>query len=52
MRYDKDFAYFAPHFDWYEFIEGKGYVPTKNAPAEAVKAMERVNLTNKVKTAE
>ncbi len=32
MRYDKSFAYFRPHFDWYRFVHGVGYVPTEKAP--------------------
>lgn len=43
MRNDKDFFYFAPHFDWYIVEKGKGYVPTDKAPPEAVEAMRRVN---------
>ncbi len=44
MRYDKNFAYFVSHSDWYEFVVGKGYVPTEKAPPEAVKAIEEYNL--------
>ena len=43
MRYDENFAYFAPHFDWYEFDDDIGYVPTDKAPKEAVIAMEKYN---------
>jgi hypothetical protein len=43
MRYDKNFDFFIAHFDWYNIVEGVGYVPTKKAPPEAVKAMETYN---------
>jgi hypothetical protein len=43
MRYDKNFAYFAGHSDWYTFEEGVGYVPTEKAPAKAVEAIKKVN---------
>lgn len=43
MRYDKSFAYFRPHFDWYRFEHGVGYVPTEKAPEEARKAMDKYN---------
>ena len=43
MRYDKNYAYFRPHFDWYTFVKGVGYVPTDKAPEKAVKAMEEFN---------
>ena len=43
MRYDKNFAYFAPHTDWYTFEKGVGYVPTEKAPEDAVKAMKEFN---------
>lgn len=43
MRNDKDFFFFAPHFDWYTIVKGKGYVPTDKAPPEAIEAMKRVN---------
>lgn len=43
MRYDKNFAYFRPHFDWYMFVHGVGYVPTERAPEEARKAMDKYN---------
>lgn len=43
MRYDKNYAYFRPHFDWYTVIKGVGYVPTDKAPPEAVEAMREYN---------
>ena len=43
MRYDKNYAYFRPHFDWYTFVKGVGYVPTDKAPKEAVEAMKEYN---------
>ena len=43
MRYDKNFAFFAPHPEWYKFVAGKGYIPIDKAPPEAVKAIEKFN---------
>lgn len=43
MRYDKNYAYFKPHFDWYTFEKGVGYVPTDKAPKKAIEAMEKYN---------
>ncbi len=43
MRYDKDYAIFAIHFDWYDFVPYVGYVPTDRAPKEAREAMKRYN---------
>ena len=43
MRYDRDYAYFRPHFDWYIYIRCVGYIPTPIAPEDAVQAMERFN---------
>lgn len=43
MRYDRNFAVFAGHSDWYTFVKGVGYVPTDKAPEEAVKAMKEFN---------
>lgn len=43
MRYDKNYAYFSQHDEWYTFVKGVGYVPTDKAPAEAVKAIEEYN---------
>lgn len=43
MRYDKNFAAFIKHTEWYQFVYGIGYVPTDEAPEEARKAMERYN---------
>ena len=53
MRYDRNFAVFASHYDWYTFVKGVGYVPTDKAPAEAVEAMKKFNsytYTKKTKT--
>lgn len=43
MRYDKNYAYFRPHTEWYNFVVGVGYVPTDEAPPEAVTAMQEYN---------
>lgn len=43
MRVDKDYASFASHLEWYNYVHGEGYMPTDTAPAEAVEAMERYN---------
>lgn len=43
MRYDKNYAMFAGHPEWYEFKTGIGYVPTDKAPEEAKKAMREYN---------
>ena len=43
MRYDKNFAKFGGHPEWYELKKGIGYVPTEKAPEEAKKAMEKYN---------
>lgn len=43
MRYDKNYAYFARHYDWYTFKKGIGYIPTDKAPTEAVEAMKKFN---------
>lgn len=45
MRIDKDFIFFTAHEDWYTVDPDIGYVPTKNAPKEAVEAIERFNKT-------
>lgn len=41
MRYDKDFDFFSRHPEWYTCEIGVGYMPTKEAPPEAVEAIER-----------
>lgn len=46
MRFDKDYAVFASHVDWYTVVRGVGYVPTDKAPKEAREAMERYNKNN------
>ena len=43
MRYDKDFDFFSRHHEWFTFEVGVGYIPTKEAPPEAVEAIERYN---------
>lgn len=43
MRYDKNYAYFRPHTEWYNFVVGVGYIPTEKAPSDAVKAMQAYN---------
>ena len=43
MRYDKNYAVFIDHSDWYTVVKGVGYVPTDKAPPEAVVAMEKFN---------
>ena len=36
-------AWFVSHLDWYDVVEGTGYVPTEKAPKEAIEAMKRLN---------
>lgn len=43
MRFDRNFAVFAGQSEWYQFVNGRGYVPTDKAPEEAKKAMEKYN---------
>ena len=43
MRYDKNLVIFLGHTEWYTFEVGVGYVPTDEAPPEAVKAMAEYN---------
>ena len=43
MRINNDLKVFIARPDWYEIVEGVGYVPTDKAPVEAVDAMKRVN---------
>lgn len=43
MRYDKNYAVFAGHYDWFYTVPGVGYVPTDKAPEEARIAMEKFN---------
>lgn len=43
MRMDKDLKLILAHPEWYTTKKGVGYIPTKEAPKEAVEAMERVN---------
>lgn len=47
MRIDKDYIFFIDHDDWYTVEPGIGYVPTPNAPKEAVEAIERFMKTKK-----
>lgn len=49
MKIDKDFKAFCSHSEWYDIIEGVGYVPTKECPEDAKDAMERVNARSKAK---
>lgn len=48
MRFDRDYAIFASHFDWYKFIPGTGFVPTEKAPDYAIEAMRRWNEKQKI----
>lgn len=43
MRYDENFAFFSSHSEWYEFVAGKGYIPTDKAPPKAVEAIKKYN---------
>lgn len=43
MRYDRNYAYFRPHFEWYYFVPGIGYIPSEEAPEDAVEAMISYN---------
>ncbi len=43
MRRDENLFVFIGHPEWYTLDLNKGYIPTKEAPAEAVKAMEAYN---------
>ncbi len=43
MRDNKDFSAFATHYDWYTKDENGFYLPTENAPSEAIEAMKRAN---------
>ena len=43
MRMDKDLKLILAHPEWYTTKKGVGYIPTEEAPKEAVEAMERVN---------
>ena len=43
MTRDPNLFVFIKHPEWYVFDDEKGYVPTKEAPPEAVKAMEEYN---------
>lgn len=43
MKYDRNYAYFITHTDWYTEVKGIGYVPTDKAPPEAVNAMKTYN---------
>lgn len=43
MKKDKDLALILTHREWYIMKKGVGYIPTKEAPKEAVEAMKRVN---------
>ncbi len=43
MKIDKNLRIFITHVEWWEFEVGVGYIPTKEAPPEAVEAMKRYN---------
>ncbi len=43
MRVDPNLVIFLGHPEWYTFEVGIGYVPTDEAPPEAVKAIEDYN---------
>lgn len=43
MRIDPNFMVFAEHEEWYTFEKGVGYIPTDEAPQEAVEAMQKYN---------
>ncbi len=43
MRIDENLMVFLPHPDWYVHKTGIGYVPTDQAPIEAVEAMKKYN---------
>lgn len=43
MRYDKNFASFGSHTEWYEFVVGVGYVPNDLATIQATLAMLEYN---------
>ena len=36
-------ARFISHLEWYTIVEGVGYVPTEEAPQEAIESMKRLN---------
>lgn len=44
MRFDENYALFAKNTNWFKFIIGIGYVPTKEAPPEAVEAMKNFDF--------
>ena len=43
MRIDPNYIIFMDHSEWYTFDKEIGYVPTKEAPKEAVEAMKKYN---------
>ena len=43
MRIDENLKVFLPHPEWYVHKIGIGYVPTDQAPIEAVEAMKKYN---------
>lgn len=43
MRIDRDFLIFCDHSEWFKLDPEIGYVPTDQAPREAIEAMERFN---------
>lgn len=44
MRMDKNFILFTTKDEWYDFVEGIGYVPTEQTPPDAVEAIKRYDL--------
>ncbi len=43
MRYDKNYAYFTEHPEWYTVKPGVGFIPTEKAPERAKEAMKEYN---------
>lgn len=43
MRRDENLFVFIGHAEWYTLDLKRGYIPTKEAPPEAVKAMKAYN---------
>ena len=43
MRYDRNFAVFVGHSEWYTFEPGVGYIPTAEAPDYVVEAINKYN---------
>ncbi len=43
-RCERFHDYFSPHTDWYEYIDGVGYIPTQISPLRAVLTMLEYNI--------